>query len=54
MNGRERQQLDLIAQHELGLAQRTLEERIGAVFAKHSAKRVCRNCSVMVDDRVVM
>ena len=38
MNDRERQQLDLIAQHELGLAQRALEERINAIFANHSAK----------------
>ena len=38
MNVREHQQQDLIAKHELGLAQRALEDRINAIFANHSAK----------------
>lgn len=38
MNDRERAQLTLIVTHELGAARRGLEERIGAVFANHSAR----------------
>lgn len=37
MDDREREQLALIATHELSVARRGLEERIGAVFANHSA-----------------
>jgi hypothetical protein len=37
MNDRERQQLDLVAKHELGIVTRTLEERIQSIFADHSA-----------------
>ena len=38
MNDREREQLNLIARHELGITTRTLEERIQMIFADHSAK----------------
>lgn len=37
MNDRERQQLELIAKHELGIVTRALEQRIQSIFADHSA-----------------
>lgn len=54
MNVRERQQLDLIANHELATATRGLEDRIQAIFADHSAKgRLHSGATIRVSVRVM-
>ena len=54
MNNRENQQLKLIVGHELGLAQRRLEERVNTIFADHSAKgRLHSGATIMVSVRAM-
>ena len=54
MNDRERQQLTLIAKHEIGKVKRSLEEEISAVFANHSmAGRLHSGATIIVSVRAM-